>query len=107
MRIGRFAVGEGGADLLREIDRQSSLAVVRDESAGRTDIAWGYIRRAGALVEIAVPPNPGFDPPSRPRSDAAVEHPRLDAGRPRDGLVRHQQRRLARIQVAVDLVAPT
>jgi len=36
VRIGRFAVGEGGADLLREIDRQSSLAVVRDESAGRT-----------------------------------------------------------------------
>jgi len=66
VRIGRFAVGEGGADLLREIDRQSSLAVVRDESAGRTDIAWGYIRRAGALVEIAVPPDPGFDPQAAP-----------------------------------------
>jgi len=106
VRIGRFAVGEGGADLLREIDRQSSLAVVRDESAGRTDMhgatsgAPGLWSRSRFLPIRASIPKP---PPIRP----AVEHPRLDAGRPRDGLVQHQQRRLARIQVAVDLVAPT
>jgi hypothetical protein len=86
VRIGRFAVGEGGADLLREIDRQSSLAVVRDESAGRTDMhgatsgAPGLWSRSRFLPIRASIPKP---PPIRRRCGTSSTGRREAAGRTR------------------------
>ena len=77
MRIGRFAVGEGGADLLREIDRQArwpwcaTSRLVVPTCMGLHPARRGSGRDRGSSRS-------GLRSPSRPRSDAAVEHPRLD-----------------------------
>jgi len=49
---GQFAIGEGGAELLRAIERQGSI------TAGARDVgwsyrhAWGYIRRAECVLGV-------------------------------------------------------
>ena len=47
---GRFAIGEGGAELLREIDRRGSLAEGARQVGWSYRHAWGYVRRAEAVL---------------------------------------------------------
>jgi molybdate transport system regulatory protein len=47
---GRFAIGEGGATLLREIDRLGSLAEGARRVGWSYRHAWGYIRRAEGVL---------------------------------------------------------
>jgi molybdate transport system regulatory protein len=57
---GRFAIGEGGAGLLREIDREGSLAEGARRVGWSYRHAWGYIRRAeGVLGTALVSTRPG------------------------------------------------
>ena len=46
----RFAIGEGGAALLREIDRLGSLAEGARQVGWSYRHAWGYIRRAETVL---------------------------------------------------------
>ena len=49
---GRFAIGEGGAGLLRELDREGSLAAAARRVGWSYRHAWGYIRRAEGVLSV-------------------------------------------------------
>src|SRR5687767_11173712 len=49
---GRFAIGEGGAELLRAIDRRGSLAEGARQVGWSYRHAWGYVRRAEAVLGV-------------------------------------------------------
>ena len=51
-RDGRFVIGEGGAELLREIDRQGSLAEGARRVGWSYRHAWGYIRHAESVLAV-------------------------------------------------------
>jgi len=51
---GRFAIGEGGAGLLREIDRHGSLAAGARHVGWSYRHAWGYLRRAESVLGVAL-----------------------------------------------------
>ena len=48
---GRFAIGEGGFDLLRAIQKRGSLAEAAKEVGWSYRHAWGYLRRAEKVLE--------------------------------------------------------
>ena len=47
---GRFAIGEGGVDLLRSISNYGTLAKAASEVGWSYRHAWGYIRRAEEIL---------------------------------------------------------
>ena len=49
---GQFAIGEGGAELLRAVDVRGSLAEGARQIGWSYRHAWGYIRRAEAVLGI-------------------------------------------------------
>jgi molybdate transport system regulatory protein len=49
---GRFAIGEGGAGLLRELDREGSPAEAARRVGWSYRHAWGYIRRAEDVLGV-------------------------------------------------------
>ena len=49
-RDGQFAIGEGGAGLLREIEQEGSLAEGARRVGWSYRHAWGYIRRAESVL---------------------------------------------------------
>jgi molybdate transport repressor ModE-like protein len=51
---GRFAIGEGGAELLREVDLQGSLAEGARRVGWSYRHACGYIRRAESVLGVAL-----------------------------------------------------
>jgi molybdate transport system regulatory protein len=51
---GRFAIGEGGIDLLRAIVAQGSLAKGADEVGWSYRHAWGYLKRAEAVLGVTL-----------------------------------------------------
>jgi molybdate transport system regulatory protein len=51
---GRFAIGEGGAELLREVDVQGSLAEGARRVGWSYRHAWGYVRRAESVLGVAL-----------------------------------------------------
>jgi molybdate transport system regulatory protein len=51
---GRFAIGEGGAELLREVDRQGSLAAAARRVGWSYRHAWGYLRRAESVLGVSL-----------------------------------------------------
>jgi molybdate transport system regulatory protein len=51
---GRFAIGEGGAGLLREIERQGSLAEGARRVGWSYRHAWGYMRRAESVLGVSL-----------------------------------------------------
>ena len=51
---GRFVIGEGGAELLRAIDRRGSLAEGARQIGWSYRHAWGYVRRAEAVLGVSL-----------------------------------------------------
>ena len=51
---GRFVIGEGGAELLRAVDRQGSLAQGARHIGWSYRHAWGYVRRAEAVLGVSL-----------------------------------------------------
>lgn len=51
---GRFAIGEGGCDLLRAIARHGSLAQGAKAVGWSYRHAWGYLRRAERVLNSAL-----------------------------------------------------
>ena len=51
---GRFVIGEGGAELLQAVDRLGSLAEGARHIGWSYRHAWGYIRRAEAVLGISL-----------------------------------------------------
>ena len=51
---GQFAIGEGGAELLRGVDVRGSLTEAARHVGWSYRHAWGYIRRAEAVLGIAL-----------------------------------------------------
>lgn len=51
---GRFAIGEGGVDLLREIRRTGSLAGGAEAVGWSYRHAWGYLRRAEQATGVSL-----------------------------------------------------
>jgi len=51
---GRFAVGEGGIDLLRAVRRTGSLTGGAQAVGWSYRHAWGYLRRAEAAMGVAL-----------------------------------------------------
>ena len=49
---GRFAIGEGGVELLRAIARRGSLARAAEEVGWSYRHAWGYLRRAEGVLGV-------------------------------------------------------
>jgi len=49
-RDGRFVIGEGGAELLAQIARHGSLAEAARKIGWSYRHAWGYLRRAEAVL---------------------------------------------------------
>jgi molybdate transport system regulatory protein len=51
---GRFAIGEGGIDLLRAIAAQGSLAKGAEQVGWSYRHAWGYLKRAESVLGVAL-----------------------------------------------------
>lgn len=51
---GRFAIGEGGAELLREVERRGSLAEAARRVGWSYRHAWGYLRRAESVLGVSL-----------------------------------------------------
>lgn len=51
---GRFVIGEGGAELLQAVDRRGSLAEGARQIGWSYRHAWGYVRRAEAVLGVAL-----------------------------------------------------
>ena len=51
---GRFVIGEGGAELLQAVDRLGSLAEGARHIGWSYRHAWGYIRRAEAVLGVSL-----------------------------------------------------
>ena len=51
---GRFAIGEGGAELLRAVDVRGSLAEGARQIGWSYRHAWGYVRRAEEVLGVAL-----------------------------------------------------
>ena len=51
---GRFVIGDGGAELLRAVDRQGSLAQAARHIGWSYRHAWGYVRRAEAVLGVSL-----------------------------------------------------
>ena len=51
---GRFVIGDGGAELLRAIDRQGSLAQAARQIGWSYRHAWGYVRRAEGVLGVSL-----------------------------------------------------
>ena len=49
---GQFAIGEGGAELLRAVDLRGSLAEGARQIGWSYRHAWGYVRRAEAVLGV-------------------------------------------------------
>ena len=49
---GRFAIGEGGAELLRAVDVRGSLAEGARQVGWSYRHAWGYVRRAEGVLGV-------------------------------------------------------
>ena len=57
---GRFAIGDGGVELLRAISKHGTLAKAASEVGWSYRHAWGYLRRAEeALATQLTEPRPG------------------------------------------------
>ena len=51
---GDFAIGEGGAELLREVDLRGSLAHAARHVGWSYRHAWGYVRRAESVLGVSL-----------------------------------------------------
>jgi molybdate transport repressor ModE-like protein len=51
---GRFVIGEGGAELLQAVDRRGSLTEGGRQIGWSYRHAWGYIRRAEAVLGVSL-----------------------------------------------------
>jgi molybdate transport system regulatory protein len=51
---GRFAIGEGGADLLKAIDAEGSLTAGARRIGWSYRHAWGYVRRAESVLGVTL-----------------------------------------------------
>jgi molybdate transport system regulatory protein len=51
---GRFAIGEGGAELLQAVDVRGSLAEGARHVGWSYRHAWGYVRRAEAVLGVSL-----------------------------------------------------
>ena len=51
---GQFAIGEGGAELLRAVEVRGSLTEGAREIGWSYRHAWGYVRRAEAVLGVAL-----------------------------------------------------
>src|SRR5688572_6396572 len=51
---GRFVIGEGGAELLQAVDRLGSLAEGARQIGWSYRHAWGYLRRAEAVLGVSL-----------------------------------------------------
>jgi molybdate transport system regulatory protein len=51
---GQFVIGEGGAELLQAVDRRGSLAEGARQIGWSYRHAWGYIRRAEAVLGVSL-----------------------------------------------------
>ena len=57
---GRFAIGEGGGELLEAIDQEGSLARAARRVGWSYRHAWGYVRRAESVLGVPLlSPKPG------------------------------------------------
>ena len=51
---GRFAIGEGGGELLRAIETEGSLAGGARQVGWSYRHAWGYVRRAERVLGVSL-----------------------------------------------------
>lgn len=51
---GRFAIGEGGAELLKAIDAEGSLVAGARRIGWSYRHAWGYVRRAENVLGVTL-----------------------------------------------------
>ena len=51
---GRFAIGEGGGELLAAVETEGSLAQAARVVGWSYRHAWGYVRRAEAVLGVAL-----------------------------------------------------
>ena len=51
---GAFAIGEGGGELLRAVEAEGSLASAARRVGWSYRHAWGYVRRAEAVLGVAL-----------------------------------------------------
>ena len=49
---GRFAIGEGGGELLKAVEREGSLAQAARRVGWSYRHAWGYVRRAETVLGV-------------------------------------------------------